>query len=576
MSRCIKMKHLKININNYEIQWTQILKDINLVLNENDKISIVGPNWAGKTTLMKIITGEITDFDWNIENIGWLSLWYLRQINYDDEEKTVMQELKESFVLVQETMKKLDLLEEKMRNNPDDLQVMQEYSDAIEYFNTIDWYSYEAEIHNVASWIWIEELLDRKIKEVSGWQRTKIALAKILLLKPDLLFLDEPTNFIDLKWVEWLEKYLNEKWKSGYFIISHDREFLDRTTTKTLELQAIWRNVKLYHGNYTHYLSEREKYEKNATEAFERQEEYLSEQKWLINRFRAGSRAGWAKSREKQLEKMELLEKPFIPRKPKFNFEEAETSAENILYFKETFIGRKDPLFYIDELRLPKWKRVWIVWENWVGKSTFIKTILDQIDVLEWQFVRWKWLEICYYSQMHEELDKEKTVMQNFESHWLHYTEQQLTWLLNYYLLDRETVHTKVKNLSGWQISKVLFAILGQKESNLLILDEPTNHLDYDTREALEQALQKYKWTIIFISHDRYFINKIADYLWLIKDNELKVNYGNYEDLLYKIDKWLSFDDNLVDIDKEMELVLIEKLGEKELKRIKDKYARRK
>lgn len=262
------MKHLKININNYEIGWTQILKNVNLILNENDKISIVWPNWAGKTTLMKIITWEITDFDGGIENIWGLSMWYLRQINYDDEQKTVWQELKESFVLIQDTMKKLDILEKKMRDFPEDLSVMQEYSDTIELFNNIDGYSYEAEIHNVAGWIGIEELLNKKISEVSWWQRTKIALAKILLLKPDLLFLDEPTNFIDLKWVEWLEKYLDEKWKNWYFIISHDREFLDKTCNKTLELQAIWREVKLYYWNYTHYLSEREKYENIAVEAW--------------------------------------------------------------------------------------------------------------------------------------------------------------------------------------------------------------------------------------------------------------------------------------------------------------------
>ncbi|MDD5213171.1 MAG: ABC-F family ATP-binding cassette domain-containing protein [Candidatus Gracilibacteria bacterium] len=570
------MKHLKININNYEIGGTQILKNVNLILNENDKISIVGPNGAGKTTLMKIITGEIGDFDGGIENIGGLSIGYLRQINYDDEAKTVWEELKESFVEIQEITRKLDILEKKMSEFPDDLTVMQEYSDLIELFNNIDGYSYESEIHNVAGGIGIEELLQKKISEVSGGQRTKIALAKILLLKPDLLFLDEPTNFIDLKGVEWLEKYLNEKWKNGYFIISHDREFLDKTCNKTLELQAIGREVKLYHGNYTHYLSEREKYENIAVEKWQMQEEYLKEQTTLINRFRAGSRAGWAKSREKQLEKMEKLEKPFIPRKPKFAFEEFETSAENILYFKEVFIGRKDPLFYINELRLPKGKRVGIIGENGVGKSTFIKTILGELDVLEGQYIRGKGMEIGYYSQMHEELQKEKTVWENFESHGLHYTYEQLAGFLNYYLLDREVIHSKVKNLSGGQMSKLLFAILGQKETNLLVLDEPTNHLDYDTREALEQALQKYKGTIIFISHDRYFINKMSDFLWLIKDGELKVNYGNYEDLLYKIEKGLSFDDNLVDIDKEMELVLLEKIGEKELKRLKEKYHRKK
>jgi ATP-binding cassette subfamily F protein 3 len=241
---------------------------------------------------------------------------------------------------------------------------------------------------------------------------------------------------------------------------------------------------------------------------------------------------------------------------------------------KEMFVGRQDPLFYIGEINLMKNQRVWIVWENWAWKSTLLKTIMWKIDVLDWMLLKWKWLKISYYSQMHEELDRESTIRQNFEKFWINYPDQQLIWLLHHYLFEKEDIEKKVKYLSWWQTSKLLFAILWQIESNVLILDEPTNHLDYDSREALEKALQKYKWTILFISHDRYFVNKMADNLWLIADWELVLNYWNYEDYKYKKEKWLDFNANLFDEEAQLNLALEDKLWEKEAKRIRQKYGR--
>lgn len=569
------MKHLRVNIENYETNKKEILKDISLILNESDRIAIVWPNWVGKTTFFKILSWEISEYSWSVENYWSLNLGYLSQIHFDNENRLVKEELKLAFPEIIRLEKELNELEQKMQNNSSDISVMGEYSDLQEKFNLIGWYSYEYEIHRVANGLWIIELLESSIREVSWWQRTKIALAKILLEKPDMLLLDEPTNFIDLASTEWLEKYLVTIWKWGYLIISHDRNFLDKTCLKTLELT--WpRAIVPYAGNYTYYIKEKAKNEALQMEEYERQSEYIKSQTQLINRFRAWSRAGWAKSREKMIDKIEIIEKPIFTKKPKFQFLFDEPSNKRILYFKDVFIGRKDPLFFIREIELSLWQKVWIIWENGAGKSTFLKTILWQIEPLEWLINTWKWLKISYYSQLHEELDREKTLRENFIKHWFDYPYEKLVSVVSNYLFDRDDVDKKVKEFSGWQISKLLFAILWQKESNFLIFDEPTNHLDYEFREALEQELIRYKWTILFISHDRYFINKIASHLWIIREWELILSYGNYEDYQYKLERWLDFDASLFDEEAELNLALEERLWEKEAKRIRQKFSKNK
>lgn len=566
------MKHLKININILEFEGETIFKDINFTLNKNDKVAIVWSNWAGKSSLMKILTWEMKNYDWSIDNVWNLSLWYLKQIYSDNENKLVREELREAFTEIVKMEAELDNLESKMASDSQNMNLIENYTILLEQFNNIWWNDYKNQIHQVANWIWILELLDKKLTEISWWQRTKVALAKVLLESPDILFLDEPTNFIDMNSVEWLESFLQNKWKSWYVIISHDREFLDKTCDKTYEVQK-WRWLTYYFSNYTWYLSERDRIEKKKMDEYKREQEYLEKQKNLINRFRAWSRAWWAKSREKSLEKREIIEAPVIQRKPKFFFSYTWETPEKLLSFKECFIWRENPLFFINELYLYRNQRIWIVWENWVWKSTFIKTILGQIKMLDWFFWKWKWLKIGYYSQMHEELDITKTVRENFLKQKIEYPDQQLISLLNHYLFDMKFLDKKVSELSGWERSKLLFAILWQKEFNLLILDEPTNHLDYDTRESLEEALSKFSWSILFISHDRYFVNKLSTNIWFISEWELSVSYWNYEDYKFKLENNIDMDLSLWDQEAELNLVLEEKLGEKAFKRIKEKFS---
>ncbi len=569
------MKHLKINIKSLEFNSETILKDIDFTLNKNDKISIVWANWAWKTTLLKILTWEIQNFEWYIENVWNLTLWYLHQIYSDNEEKLVKEELKDGFKDIVKMESELKNIEIEMKNNPDNIELIENYTSLLDQFNNIWWHDYNNKIHWVANGIWILELLDKPLVEISWGQRTKVALAKILLESPDILFLDEPTNFIDMKSVEWLESFLQNKWNWWYVIISHDREFLDKTCNKTFEVQKS-RWITYYHSNYSTYLIERTRIEKKKLDDYKRESEYIEKQEKLINRFRAWSRAWWAKSREKALEKMDKLDPPYIPKKPKFFFEYTWETPEKVLSFKDVFIWREDPLFFIRELYLYKNQRIWIVWENWVWKSTFIKTIIGHLSILDWFFSKWKWVKIWYYSQMHEELDKNKTIRENFEKNWLHYTEQHLIALLNHYLFNKNDLDKKVSDLSWWQTSKLLFAILWQKEYNLLILDEPTNHLDYDTRESLEESLKKYDWSILFISHDRYFVNKLATNIWFIADGELSVSYWNYEDYRFKVEHNIDMDMHLFDEEAQLNLVLEEKLWERQFKKLKDKFSTKK
>ena len=565
------MKHLKIKIDKLEFNGELILKDINLTINKTDKISIVWPNWAWKTTMLKILTWEIKNIEWNVENIWSMTLGYLHQIYSDNEEKTVREELKDSFKEINKLELQLNEIEKQMDINQNDLKIIEKYSSLLDQFNNIWWHDYNNKIHNVSSGMWILNLLEKKLVEVSWWERTKVALTKILLESPDILFLDEPTNFIDISSVEWLESFLQNKWNGWYVIISHDREFLNKTCSKTYEIEPKkW--LTFYHSNYSDYVIEREKVEKRKLEDYKREIEFIEKEEKLINRFRAWSRSWMAKSREKALNKREKPEPPYIPKKPKFLFNYSWEIPNKLLSFKDLFIGRSEPLFFIWDVVLYAWQRIWLIWENGVWKSTLLKTIIWQIEPLDWYFQKWKAIKIAYYSQMHEELDKTKTIRENFEKNWFNYPDEHLIWLLKHYLFERTDLDKKASDLSWWQTSKLLFALLSQKECNLLILDEPTNHLDYDTRESLEKELLNFKWSILFISHDRYFVNKIATNIWFITNWELSICYWNYEDYKFKLEHNLNMDINLFDEESELNLVLEEKFDEKTLRKIKNKF----
>lgn len=564
------MQHLNIDIDHYEVDGTKILGSVALILNRDDRVAIVWANGIGKSTLMKIISWQITEYIGSIANVGSLTLGYLEQIHFLDESLSVREDLANAFTEVRALEARLQKIEQEMEATGE----YTEYTELLERFQQMDGYTYMNRVERIARWIGIFHLLDHTLAWVSWGERTKIALAKTLLSAPDFLLLDEPTNFIDLQSVEWLEIYLRENWKWWYCIISHDREFLDKTCEEVIELRGP-HGIEIYPGDYTYYVHEKKKRHEKSIKLFEEQSLHIANEKILIDRFRAGSRAWFAKSRERALEKIQILERPEGDTSPGFQFLSAPPPSEKIFHFENAFIGRRDPLFFIRDLALHRGDRVGIIGENGVWKSTLLRTILHTIPLLDGAFSLGKWCEIVYYSQMHEELYTEATLFENFSLHGLIFTREHVAHILGHYGFAFSDLDTRVADLSGWERSKLLFAILWQKESNILILDEPTNHLDYASREALERALSLYEGTILFISHDRYFVNKLATILWIIEDGELIVSYGWYDDYQYKKEHGITLDMSLFDASGELDLVLEEELGPAEAKRIREKFARK-
>jgi ATP-binding cassette, subfamily F, member 3 len=565
------MKHLNIHIESYERDGEVIIGGINTIINADDRIALIGPNWVGKSTLMRIISWETSDYTGGIENTGGMTLGYLEQIHFMDESKTIREELRDAFTEIRKLEQIITTEEARLEETGE----YDTYTDALEQYKMLGGYTYENEVERVARGIGIYDLIEKPLANVSGGERTKIALAKILLSKPEFLLLDEPTNFIDLVSVEWLEHYLEHTWKWGYLIVSHDREFLDETCTGVIEVLGKT-GITRYAGNYSDSVAEKRKAKEKQEKRYEEQQILIDTEKTLINRFRAGSRAGFAKSREKQLDKIELIERPEIRIGVRFDFPYDKYGSETLIKIEDAFIGRKEPLFYIREAILSKWDRIGIVGENWVGKSTLIKTILGQMKPLEWYISVHENTRILYFSQLHETLDTTKSIYDNFAVHWLDYTHERVSGLIGIYgfgFFDRDK---KVSSLSWGERSRLLFALLSQRESNLLILDEPTNHLDSETRESLEMAIRAYPGTMLFISHDRYFMNKLATKLWIIEDGELIISYGNYDDYRFKRERGISLDMSLFDADGELDLVLEDKLGAIEMRRIREKFARKK
>ena len=567
------MKHAHLTVDNFDVQGRVILSGIECLLKEGDRIALVGGNGVGKTTLLRILVGEITDYAGQVENLTGMTFGYLSQVHFDDGGKSVREELMDAFPGIKEMRAKVDAMEASLAVDPD-LFDADAYAQALEELKSKGGYETLSRIDRVATGLSISDLLDRNIKEVSGGQRTKIALAKTLLIQPDFLLLDEPTNFIDLAGMQWLEGYLNERWKGGFLVVSHDREFLDKTCNKVWDLLPA-RPLDMYDGNYTDYVKQKVDRRANLEGHFERQQDHIAKETALINRFRAGSRASAMQSRLKALEKIDRIDLPPLPEPPRFKFEMSAPSHEKVLEIKECFVGRADPLFFVKGADLMKKDRIGIMGENGAGKSTLLKTILGKVPVLDGTLKLGKGVEVGYYSQLHEELDKTKTVRQNCWDHGYTLPDMRLSGLLGHYGFKHAHLDVEVGKLSGGQQSKLLFAIIGQKRANLLVLDEPTNHLDYEAREALEAAIADYPGTVLFISHDRYFINKIANKLWVVRDGNLFVSYGNYDDYVFKIIKGLSFDMEIFQEAQQLDLVMVEKLGEREARRMRDKFLRR-
>ncbi|HEU0638086.1 TPA: ABC-F family ATP-binding cassette domain-containing protein [Streptococcus pneumoniae] len=509
-----------------------LFDNINLQVDERDRIALVGKNGAGKSTLLKILVGEEEPTSGEINKKKDISLSYLAQDSRFESENTIYDEMLHVFNNLRRTEQQLRQMELEMgKKSGDDLdKLMSDYDRLSENFRQAGGFTYEADIRAILNGFKFDESMwQMKIAELSGGQNTRLALAKMLLEKPNLLVLDEPTNHLDIETIAWLENYL-VNYSGALIIVSHDRYFLDKVATITLDLTK--HSLDRYVGNYSRFVELKE--QKLATEAknYEKQQKEIAALEDFVNRnLVRTSTTKRAQSRRKQLEKMERLDKPEAGKKSaNMTFQSEKTSGNVVLTVENVAIGYDGEILSEPiNLDLRKMNAVAIVGPNGIGKSTFIKSIVDQIPFIKGEKRFGANVEVGYYDQTQSKLTPSNTVLDELWNDFKLTPEVEIRNRLGAFLFSGEDVKKSVGMLSGGEKARLLLAKLSMENNNFLILDEPTNHLDIDSKEVLENALIDFDGTLLFVSHDRYFINRVATHVLELSENGSTLYLGDYD-----------------------------------------------
>ena len=509
-----------------------LFDNINLQVDERDRIALVGKNGAGKSTLLKILVGEEEPTSGEINKKKDISLSYLAQDSRFESENTIYDEMLHVFDDLRRTEKQLRQMELEMgEKSGDDLdKLMSDYDRLSENFRQAGGFTYEADIRAILNGFKFDESMwQMKIAELSGGQNTRLALAKMLLEKPNLLVLDEPTNHLDIETIAWLENYL-VNYSGALIIVSHDRYFLDKVATITLDLTK--HSLDRYVGNYSRFVELKE--QKLATEAknYEKQQKEIAALEDFVNRnLVRASTTKRAQSRRKQLEKMERLDKPEAGKKSaNMTFQSEKTSGNVVLTVENAAIGYDGEILSEPiNLDLRKMNAVAIVGPNGIGKSTFIKSIVDQIPFIKGEKRFGANVEVGYYDQTQSKLTPSNTVLDELWNDFKLTPEVEIRNRLGAFLFSGDDVKKSVGMLSGGEKARLLLAKLSMENNNFLILDEPTNHLDIDSKEVLENALIDFDGTLLFVSHDRYFINRVATHVLELSENGSTLYLGDYD-----------------------------------------------
>ena len=509
-----------------------LFDNINLQVDERDRIALVGKNGAGKSTLLKILVGEEEPTSGEINKKKDISLSYLAQDSRFESENTIYDEMLHVFDDLRRTEKQLRQMELEMgeKSGEDLNKLMSDYDRLSENFRQAGGFTYEADIRAILNGFKFDESMwQMKIAELSGGQNTRLALAKMLLEKPNLLVLDEPTNHLDIETIAWLENYL-VNYSGALIIVSHDRYFLDKVATITLDLTR--HSLDRYVGNYSRFVELKE--QKLATEAknYEKQQKEIAALEDFVNRnLVRASTTKRAQSRRKQLEKMERLDKPEAGKKSaNMTFQSEKTSGNVVLTVENVAIGYDGEILSEPiNLDLRKMNAVAIVGPNGIGKSTFIKSIVDQIPFIKGEKRFGANVEVGYYDQTQSKLTPSNTVLDELWNDFKLTPEVEIRNRLGAFLFSGDDVKKSVGMLSGGEKARLLLAKLSMENNNFLILDEPTNHLDIDSKEVLENALIDFDGTLLFVSHDRYFINRVATHVLELSENGSTLYLGDYD-----------------------------------------------
>ena len=520
-----------------------ILENVNFTVNEYDKIGIIGVNGTGKTTLFKIISGIYGYDSGDIYTSKDCEIGYLEQNTNFHSENTILEEVLEVFKDVIEMEKYLRDLEHKISEESSNTnsttleKLMNEYSNKLEAFSDMNGYGYKSEAKGVLKGLgFSDEDMDKPISILSGGEKTRVLLGKLLLKKPTLLLLDEPTNHLDSEAIEWLEVFLKQ-YKGTVILISHDRYFLDQVVNRIFEIHN--KKLKTYNGNYSDFIKASAIEKELELKKFEDQQKDIKKQEESIERLKAFGREKHlkrARSKEKALAKVDVLDKPEAYRKKaKIEFNPSVTSGNDVLQLRDISMGYGERILFKDlNLDIYRGEKVALIGANGIGKSTLFKIIMNEITPLSGDIKFGTNVNVSYFHQEQKTLNLDNTIIDEIWEDNKQLTQTSLRTMLGAFLFEGEEVFKKISTLSGGERARVAILKLILSNANLLLLDEPTNHLDIDSKEVLEEALSNYTGTIFTISHDRYFLNTVVDKVLVLDENGITEYLGNYD---YYIEK---------------------------------------
>lgn len=519
-----------------------ILHSIDFEIRNTEKIAIVGRNGCGKTTLLKLISGEVemekldSDESAFIAKAGNPEIGYLKQIAFDDPDVTLEQEVRKCFVKMDERKAELARAAAELEHDYSDEKVAR-YTAMEEAFKDDGGYYYEKEYEvMIRKFGFSDDERKKPIRDFSGGQQTKIAFIKLLLSKPDILLLDEPTNHLDVTTIEWLEGYL-KSYPKAVVVVSHDRMFLDNVVDVVYEIE--YGTARRYPGNYTNFIArKKENYDKQMKDHIAQQKEIERLQR-MVTRFKGKpTKTSMAQSKQKAIDRMVIIEAPDKYDNKTFhaNFQPEKETGNDVLYTSELAIGYDHPLSVVS-LDLKRGEKLGILGGNGLGKSTFLKTIVGKIHALSGEYRFGTNVQIGYFDQQMAMYTSNKTVLDDFWDEYPNLTETEARNALGAFLFSGEDVFKNVNMLSGGEKVRLALCKILKTRPNVLVLDEPTNHMDIVGKETLESMLKDYKGTLIFVSHDRYFVKKVATQLLVFEDGTINLYQFGYEQYQEKLDR---------------------------------------
>ncbi|MDY4575098.1 MAG: ABC-F family ATP-binding cassette domain-containing protein [Intestinibacter sp.] len=515
-----------------------ILEDISFTINEGDKVGIIGVNGTGKTTLFKIISNEYGYDSGEIYTSKDCEIGYLEQNTNFYSENTILKEVLEVFkplIEMEENLRELEvkIAEEGSKSDSKILnKLMDEYSHKMDLFAANNGYGYKSEAKGVLIGLGFkEDDFDKQVNVLSGGEKTRVLLGKLLLKKPTLLLLDEPTNHLDSEAIEWLEFFLKQ-YKGTVMLISHDRYFLDQVVNRTFEIYN--KKLKAYNGNYSAFI-ELSKVEKELEiKKYEDQQKEIKKQEESIERLKAYGREKHlkrARSKEKALDKVEVLDKPELYRKKaKISFDPSVVSGNDVIQIRDMSMGFGDRILFKDlNLDIYRGEKVALIGPNGIGKSTLFKIIMEELTPLTGDVKLGTNVNVSYFHQEQKTLNLDNSIIDEIWEDNPNLTQTQIRTMLGAFLFENEDVFKQISSLSGGERARVAILKLILSKANFLLLDEPTNHLDIDSKEVLEEALNNYTGTIFTISHDRYFLNTVVDKILVLNEDGVTEYLGNYD-----------------------------------------------